>query len=81
MLNTVRTAKPTRTHPRISSFWSWVRRFHKGSEDFLRRDDDLDEVLRRRVDDEPVLLRDERFEDVRLEDRLDLDDVLRFVMR
>ena len=70
-------ANPTRTQPRISSFWSRVRRSHNGSEGFFRREDERDEVLRRRVDDEPDLLRDDRLED----DRLDLEDVLRFVMR
>ena len=75
-------ANPTRIQPKISSFWSLVRRSHNGSEGFFRREDELDEVLRRRVEVDPALLREDRLEDDRLEDdRLDLEDVLRFVMR
>ena len=44
------------------------------------REEERDDV-RRRVDDEPDLLRDDRLEDDRLvDDRLDLEDVLRFVI-
>ena len=75
-------ANPTRIQPRISSFWSRVRRFHNGSGGFFRREVVLDEVRLRRVDVEPALLRDDRLEDDRPEDdRLELEDVLRFVMR
>jgi hypothetical protein len=74
----VSTANPTKIHPRISSFWSGVRRSHKEGEGFLRREDALDDgrlrwvvVVRDCAEDEPALLLDER---------LVLLEVLRFVM-
>lgn len=55
-----------------------MRRLHKGSGGFFRREDERDGVLRRRVDVALDVLRDEdRPED----DRLELDEGLRFVMR
>jgi hypothetical protein len=79
----VRIATATRNHPRISSFWSVVRRFHRGSDGFFCRVEERDVVLRLRVDDEPVLLlRDDLLDDEALVDeRLDFELVLRFVMR